>query len=69
MSTPEAISRDYKPSLRVDDISSSLTGHGRVGVERAGLAEADGDDIAHNLLDGILPLSQASWCSDIHGGV
>lgn len=57
------------PSFRVNNISCSLAGQGRVGVEGAGLAKANRDDVANHLLDGVLPFTKTPWCSNIHSGV
>lgn len=41
--------------LGINDKARGLAGQGRVGVEGAGQAEADGYDVAHHPFDGGLP--------------
>lgn len=48
------VGEDVAP-LGVDDEAGGLGVQGGVGVEGAGLAEADGNDVAHDVLDGLLP--------------
>lgn len=62
----QSTAQQYSPSLRVDDKPGSLTCQGRVGIKGAGLAEANSDDVADNLLDGVLPLAQADRRADVH---
>lgn len=49
------VCQDVAP-LGVHDKASGLGVQGWIGVEGAGLAEADGDDIPDDILDGELPL-------------
>lgn len=49
--------RGCLPSLGIDDEARRLASTGGIGIEGAGLTEADGDDASHHVLDGGLPLS------------
>lgn len=49
------VGQDIAP-LGIHHESCRLGVESRVGVEGAGLAEADGDDVAHDILNGRLPL-------------
>lgn len=44
------------PSLRIYDEPGCFAGEGRIGIERARLAEANGDDGLDDVSDGSLPL-------------
>lgn len=44
------------PLLGVNHEARGLTCQGGIGIEGAGLAEPDGDDVLDNVLDGSLPL-------------
>lgn len=44
------------PPLGINNEACRLTGTGNIGIEGAGLTEADGDDTSYHVFDGGLPL-------------
>lgn len=68
--SPERTGADDVPigkdvaQLGIDDKSGGLAGESRLGIERASLTEADGDDIPDDRFDGSLPLCRIGQGGD-----